>query len=82
MIGSTVSPMAWTRSCDNDWQWRGSGISACDICPVGGRLVFDGISSFTTPIAEIISLSSDGGEGSAVRFACFLRIFRVASLLA
>ena len=41
-----------------------------------------GISMSITPTAEIISRSSDGGKGSAVRLTCFFRIFRVASLLA
>ena len=81
-MGSMVSPMAWTRSCGSDPQWWGweNGLSACDICSVGWGLVPGGRS--TIPTAETISRSNDGGKGSAVRLACFFRIFRVASLLA
>jgi len=73
------SPMAWTRSRGSDPQWWGSGIN---VWPADGGPAPVGSSVSTTPTAETISRGKDGGKGSAVRLACFFRIFRVASLLA
>lgn len=47
-----------------------------------GNSFTDEESSLREPTAEVISCEIEAGTGSAVRFECFFRILRVASVFA
>ena len=80
-----VSPIAWTRICGSEVAVVGMRLRMF-LCAMArddfGAVNADNSSENDSTLAGTSRRLIGDGKGSAVRLACFLRIFRVASALA
>lgn len=75
MMGNTISPIAWPSQSDRD-PLRGR--------PSAWLMWDDGKAAADLTNALLASARGDGkseDKGKAVRFVCFFRIFRIASVV-
>ena len=82
MIGSRISPIAWTSICGRLVAPFGINEATLECVRAIASGECGGLGVLFGNIKNVLTSRGPEGNGSAVRFACFLRIFRAASAFA